>query len=1031
MKKVFFILLLILLLSSQAGAAAIPGWPTFYESFEARDVDVQLNDGDAGPLKSSAGLYEASAGTQYVRDDITPRYGTKYLHLQSTWSDPGDCGVGYGYGNRGFFRSYVYLRGDELNDGGITLNVDDGTEYWISWSEYIPVDEKIQIGGSGSFQLMGIGGHGLPGTNLAFYLSPFGNEADTSTAYIRYHNGSWGPYENTGPWQALRGTWVDWVIQARFYSADNANAKFHLYKNGVLVLGGNWDGKENINRDPPYAGIYIVWQLYNTWGCGWHDDDDSCADVAAAYYGCDNTGEWENWTRNLLVDEMRVNEYEAAQGEHYCDVCAPIWAATPTITIPVHEAGGYDTSFSAEFSAYADHRTDAQACFGAYRMNVEVDEVDGDWQTLVYDSGDVSSTNSHPISGLSEETTYQMRVRHSSYNTSTTTEYWGEWSTTTVFTTTTGGEPPGTYTDILQWINFDDGSLVGTTYTLHATKEKYGNDSTGVLVNEAVINSDAGMVGTNGLDCLSTGDYISFSGANDTDCDPAEGRYGAWITVNTWADGAKIFRVYQDADNYFLVEMDQNDELRWLWRDNATSRTTWIIDSTVLEDGDPHFLEFIWDTAGDTREVKIDNVSIDSADANRLAAINDFAGAITSVIHGEYGGAAASDFYLDNIMIANDKNRNFYLLRNETEFPSGAGAEIGAIGSTEQNGTYGINATLTVPVYFVAGEGDPISVVWTDVALPYGYLLTETGGTDLRLYHSSPATGVAASTHWFSTHATDGDYVNSMIAADMASADLTVSSIVLEGGTFTSVMDIPVGENLNDNADVIIDGSSEGLSDATIALCDSDGVAIGANTTISTASTIYASITFANSETGYVSIGPVNGLGMPLSLTRGVCVLTYAVTQPSGWGQGYNEWLFEGTLGSGCVDDGSECVLDGTALTKPAETKIEANGNELSDYDWPDTDILAGFTWRVSIPYPSTSPKEFDSTNTIAAWILAGGYFVSDDFAEATEANAIGTVDLSDSDGMSGHPITIDGGGFADDGVQTWGDYYTIMRMIK
>ena len=81
--------------------------------------------------------------------------------------------------------------------------------------------------------------------------------------------------------------------------------------------------------------------------------------------------------------------------------------------------------------------------------------------------------------------------------------------------------------------------------------------------------------------------------------------------------------------------------------------------------------------------------------------------------------------------------------------------------------------------------------------------------------------------------------------------------------------------------------------------------------------------------------------------------------------------------------------------------------------------------------YPSTSPCQLDSTNTLAALLALGRYPLPDDFFEATEANSIGTVDLSAYDGTSGHPITINGGGFADDGVETYGDYYTIKRMIK
>jgi len=84
----------------------------------------------------------------------------------------------------------------------------------------------------------------------------------------------------------------------------------------------------------------------------------------------------------------------------------------------------------------------------------------------------------------------------------------------------------------------------------------------------------------------------------------------------------------------------------------------------------------------------------------------------------------------------------------------------------------------------------------------------------------------------------------------------------------------------------------------------------------------------------------------------------------------------------------------------------------------------------VAIPYPSTSPKEFDSTNTVAVVLAAGFYFLPDDFSKTTEANSIGNADMSDSDGTSGHPITLNGVGFSHVGNQIFGDYWTIKRII-
>jgi len=130
----------------------------------------------------------------------------------------------------------------------------------------------------------------------------------------------------------------------------------------------------------------------------------------------------------------------------------------------------------------------------------------------------------------------------------------------------------------------------------------------------------------------------------------------------------------------------------------------------------------------------------------------------------------------------------------------------------------------------------------------------------------------------------------------------------------------------------------------------------------------------------------------------------YAITQPSGWGQGYNKWLLEGDLQDGARDDGAECVLDGTALTKPTETKIEANSNELSDYDWPSTDILSGFTWRVAIPKFDWDLSTGGYYATFAAFDTAT-YSLPDDIFIC---NFTGDID-TDAAGTSGHVIEFNG----------------------
>ena len=105
-KELIILFVMVLSLGGFVSANPIPNWPRFYDGFEARELDVALNDGDGGPLKSCAGHWSSTA-THIVRDDLTPRYGTKYLHIQNVWSEPEKCPEGWGYGNLGFMRGYV------------------------------------------------------------------------------------------------------------------------------------------------------------------------------------------------------------------------------------------------------------------------------------------------------------------------------------------------------------------------------------------------------------------------------------------------------------------------------------------------------------------------------------------------------------------------------------------------------------------------------------------------------------------------------------------------------------------------------------------------------------------------------------------------------------------------------------------------------------------------------------------------------------------------------------------------------------
>jgi len=464
MKKLFYIMILTLF-ASTAFATAIPGWPTFYDSFEDgavpdRDLDTLLDDTTGGPFDTPEGDgAEYDDQTHYVRDvtedGITPRYGDQYLHIKATWGAPEDTSSAHtgdkGFGRIGFKRGWITFHGDELTSGDVGLDIDNGTEYWIGWSQYIPADEKEQhadfIAETGAFQIQSERG-------LAS-ISYWGMDNGVYRVVRYYGTGSFKPI-TLANWIDLKGTWVDFVVQYTAYTSDTAGARLRYYVNGVLKTGA-WDNLQNARNST--LRPYLVWQNYNWWSWGdWDADVDCSTTQTGGYYnycGCSNAvddgsttpecaGDWTAWTRNYILDEMRINEYDGtpAQGAHYCAVAPPIWAETPSISHPSEAETNLGTTFNASFTDFSPHRLDPQGCFPAYKMEVEVD-IDGhNWTDhLDFDSGEVDSSNTISITGLAADTTYQMRVRHSSYNTPRTTQYWGEWSTVIDFSTDLPPDP--------------------------------------------------------------------------------------------------------------------------------------------------------------------------------------------------------------------------------------------------------------------------------------------------------------------------------------------------------------------------------------------------------------------------------------------------------------------------------------------------------------------------------------------------------------------------------------------------------------
>ncbi len=300
-------------------------------------------------------------------------------------------------------------------DGG---DYNDGTEYWVGMSYYIPVNNGFEEGG-GVMMFQFLGGGSDHNIRLSSPSVAYGSMPNYQIGY-RQDNSTSGWGKDSGiSMSSTEGTWLDVVVQWVPYTYDNTNATIKMWINGQNVL--DKVGKQTFKTSS--GGPWFQFILYNKGCYPQFDCLTNCKDA--------DDGPVEDW-RVLRIDEIRFTENTMGTKE-YCLVAPPIWAAKPSISYPSNGAINIPSSFTATYSGYVDHRNDPQNCFSYTKTQIQIDEQGGDWSTPVYDSGEINAQTSNSISGLSSQQ-YQMRVRHESVRSGTSDTYWGEWSDTIFFT---------------------------------------------------------------------------------------------------------------------------------------------------------------------------------------------------------------------------------------------------------------------------------------------------------------------------------------------------------------------------------------------------------------------------------------------------------------------------------------------------------------------------------------------------------------------------------------------------------------------
>lgn len=266
-------------------------------------------------------------------------------------------------------------------------------------------------------------------------------------------------------------------------------------------------------------------------------------------------------------------------------------------------------------------------------------------------------------------------------------------------------------------------------------------DNTVALVGNAAINTDAVMLGTNGLDCPTAGDYGQLVIDTRDIISEAEGRIGFNLKFITPIDNTVLFQVRNDDDNRIRGRINTTDELELGFTYSGTA--VWFNTSGEalnLATSTKYFVEFSWNTTSNAKAIYVNGVSI----LTNNTAISAFAGAPTEFYIGN-PSAVAADFYIDHVIVSNDDTRDLYAISATESYDELSGAssptvtDVGHIADPTGTSVYTSNKTET---WSTVGDlkyvGLQLSEQITAIGNPYQSYITlfPTYGTLVGRYHS-------------------------------------------------------------------------------------------------------------------------------------------------------------------------------------------------------------------------------------------------------------------------------------------------------
>ena len=162
------------------------------------------------------------------------------------------------------------------------------------------------------------------------------------------------------------------------------------------------------------------------------------------------------------------------------------------------------------------------------------------------------------------------------------------------------------------------------------------------------LTTDAEKYGSYGVDCPDDWRRMDFT--NDSDIlIESEGTYAAWFYFNAFTqNGASIFSCEGAANDYKVIVQTTGALIQDF---NSNYNNT----GYTLSTGQWYFIQFSWDAVADDFECKVDDDATPYTDSDDLGSLT-----LTTLSVGN-NTTNDCDFYIDNVMISNDFDRDFYV----------------------------------------------------------------------------------------------------------------------------------------------------------------------------------------------------------------------------------------------------------------------------------------------------------------------------------------------------------------------------------